>query len=120
MINKAQRIGFIAIKSSLLRFLIKGISITFSLLIACNLITLTGCTATHTAIHKRNLDVQTKMSASVFLDPVPSEKKTVFLQIRNTSDRPGLNLESDLANALMAKGYTLVFAPEQAHYLLQA
>lgn len=84
------------------------------------LLGLWGCTATHTAIHKRNLDVQTKMSASVFLDPIPIDKRTVFLQVRNTSDKPALNLETNLASALTAKGYTLVCAPEQAHYLLQA
>lgn len=81
---------------------------------------LCGCSATHTAINKRNLDVQTKMSSTVFLDPVASDKRTVFLQIRNTSDKPDLDIEQRVAETLACKGYTVVGAPEQAHYLLQA
>lgn len=84
------------------------------------ILVLIGCGATHTAIRKRNLEVQTKMSATVFLDPVPFEKKTLFLQVRNTTDKPGLDLEQRIAMALAEKGYQLVAAPDQAHYLLQA
>ncbi len=80
---------------------------------------LMGCDATHTAINKRKMDIQTKMSATIFLDPVPADKKTVFLQIRNTSDKPELDLEEPIRLALQQKGYQLVATPEQAHYLLQ-
>lgn len=81
---------------------------------------LNGCGATHTAINKRHLDVQTKMSSTIFLDPVPADKKTVFLQIRNTSDKVELDLEPYVVEAMQAKGYQIVTVPEQAHYLLQA
>lgn len=80
---------------------------------------LIGCSATHTAINKRKLDVQTKMSATVFLEPVTPDKKTMFLQVRNTSAKSELDLESNIATALEAKGYTLVQNPEHAHYVLQ-
>lgn len=36
---------------------------------------LTGCAAAHVAISKRDLDVQTKMSDTVFLDPVGADKR---------------------------------------------
>jgi Enterobacterial TraT complement resistance protein len=81
---------------------------------------LVGCSATHTAIQKRHLDVQTKMSSTVFLDPVSSDKRTVYLQIRNTSDKPELDLAHRIAEAMEAKGYQLTDTLEQAHYLLQA
>jgi len=81
---------------------------------------LVGCGATHTVINKRHLDVQTKMSATIFLDPVSSDKRTVFLQIRNTTDKAELDLESTIASAMEEKGYKIVRAPEEAHYLLQA
>ncbi|HXH54399.1 MAG TPA: complement resistance protein TraT [Gammaproteobacteria bacterium] len=80
---------------------------------------LVGCGATHPTINKRKLDVQTKMSPPVFLDPMISDKKTVYLQIRNTSDKPELDLEHSVAQAMLAKGYTRVMAPEQAQILLQ-
>lgn len=81
---------------------------------------LVGCSATHTAINKRNLDVQTRMSDSIFLDPVTIDKQTIFVQIRNTSDKPELALEEKIRESLACKGYQLVHSPEQAHYLLQA
>jgi hypothetical protein len=43
---------------------------------------LSGCAAVHTSIAKKDLDVQTKMSDTVFLDPVGPDKKTIFVQIR--------------------------------------
>jgi len=81
---------------------------------------LSGCSATHTAISKRNLDVQTKMSDTIFLDPVADDKRTVFVQVRNTSDKQGLSLEPAIVEAVQAKGYRVVRDPEQANFLLQA
>lgn len=90
-------------------------------LVAVSIITaiLVGCSATHTAINKRTLDVQTKMSSTVFLDPVTSDKHTVFLQLRNTSGKPELNLTHCMAEAIESRGYRIVSTPEEAHYLLQ-
>ena len=90
------------------------------LMFMCASTLLIGCGAAHNAINKRTLDVQTKMSATIFLDPVVSDKKTVFLQIRNTSDKPEFDLETAIARTMIEKGYKVVEAPEQAHYLLQA
>jgi hypothetical protein len=81
---------------------------------------LSGCAATTVAIEKRNLDVQTKMSATVFLDPTSEANKTVFVQIRNTSDKPGFDVSGDISAAIAAKGYRVVSDPDQAHYILQA
>lgn len=43
---------------------------------------LSGCGAMSTAVKKRNLDVKTQMSETIWLEP--SSEKTVYLQIRNT------------------------------------
>ena len=48
------------------------------------MITTIGCSAVHTSIKKRNLDVQTKMSDSIFLDPVSPAKHTIYVQVRIT------------------------------------
>ena len=63
---------------------------------------LSGCAATQVAISKRDLDVQTKMSDTVFLDPVGADKKTIFVQIRYTSDKPDLSVNDEIAAALQA------------------
>ncbi len=81
---------------------------------------LAGCAATTTALRYKDLDVQTKMSATIFLDPVPPSERTIFIQIRNTTDKPLLDLHQQIAAAIAAKGYRVVADPRKAHYMLQA
>lgn len=81
---------------------------------------LAGCAATQVAIAKRDMDVQTKMSATIFLDPVAAEDMTVFVQVRNTSDKQELDLAPDIVAAVQAKGYKVVRDPKQAKFYLQA
>jgi hypothetical protein len=47
-----------------------------------------GCTATIAALKHKDLDVQTRISASIFLDPTVVAKKTVWLEIQSTADEP--------------------------------
>lgn len=82
--------------------------------------TLAGCGAMHTAIAKKDLDVQTKMSASIFLDPVEPEMRTVYVDIRNTSDKPEFDLKPDVIAYLHARGYHVIDSPKRANYWLQA
>ena len=79
-----------------------------------------GCAATYTAIAKKDLDVQTKMSDSVFLDPVGPDKRSIFIQVRNTSDKPNFDIEAPVKMAIAARGYRVTEDPEQAHYKLLA
>ena len=80
---------------------------------------MSGCAATQLALEKKDLDVQTKMSDTIFLDPVGPDKKTVFIDVKNTSDKE-VNIVQDLTGAIAGKGYRVVKDPNQAHYLLQA
>lgn len=50
-----------------------------------SVLVLSGCGAMGTAIKKRNLDVKTQMSETIWLEP--SNNRTVYLQIKNTSDK---------------------------------
>ena len=84
------------------------------------LMSLAGCGAVHTSIAKRHLDVQTRMSDAVFLDPVSPDKRTVFIQVRNTSDKPNFDIEGPIRSAISAKGYRVLDDPEAAHFKLQA
>ena len=79
-----------------------------------------GCAATQTAIAKRDLDVQTKMSATIFLDPVSPAEQTVFIQIRNTSDKQDLDISPDVIAAVQSKGFRVVQDPKLAKFYLQA
>lgn len=81
---------------------------------------LSGCAATQVAISKRDLDVQTKMSATIFLDPVKESRRTVYVQVRNTSDKPDLDVRSDVVAAIGARGFQVVDDPDLAYFVLQA
>ena len=87
-----------------------------SLLIVSGLV-LSGCAATQVALQYKDLDVQTQMSATIFLPPVPVEKKTVWIDVRNTSDKE-LDL-TPLAAMIAARGYKIVTNPDESNYRLQ-
>lgn len=79
---------------------------------------LSGCGAMSTAIHKRNLEVKTQMSQTVWLEP--SSQKTVYIQVRNTSDKDMSDLQTLISQDLKAKGYQVTSSPDQAYYWVQA
>jgi len=85
-----------------------------------SLVALSGCGAIHTSVAKKDLDVQTKMSQSIFLDPVAPEKRVIYVRVRNTSDKPNLSVEYAIKQALANRGYRITDNPEEAHYWLQA
>lgn len=84
------------------------------------MLVLGGCAAGQTAIAKRDLDVQTKMSDSIFLEPVSPSKRTVFVEVKNVSDKADLNLENAIRQEIEQRGYRVVDDPEQARFMLQA
>lgn len=87
----------------------------------CAITLIIGCGTSHTTNSQRKLDVQTKMSAAVFLEPViSSDKRTVYVQLRNTSAKQELCIEPNILTILQEKGYIIVNDPSKAHYLLQA
>ncbi|WOH35908.1 complement resistance protein TraT [Thalassotalea fonticola] len=84
------------------------------------LLVLSGCSALSTSVKKKDLSVETKMSATIVLEPVTADNRTVYLQLRNTSDKQSLDYQTPVAAAITAKGYTLVEDPEKAHFWIQA
>lgn len=81
---------------------------------------LSGCAAISTSIAKKDLDVQTKMSDSVFLDPVEPDNRVIYLQVRNTSDKSNFDIQSSIAKSLQVKGYLVTNNPKAAYYWLNA
>ncbi|HAW0644234.1 TPA: complement resistance protein TraT, partial [Escherichia coli] len=79
---------------------------------------LSGCGAMSTAIKKRNLEVKTQMSETIWLEP--STDRTVYLQIKNTSDKDMSGLQGKINSQVQAKGYRIVNNPADAHYWIQA
>lgn len=96
----------------------KPLTLLISLAVILSL--LSGCAAVSTSIAKKDLDVQTKMSDSIFLDPVEPDKKIIYLQVRNTSDKSNFEIQSSIARSLQSKGYTVTNNPKTAYYWLNA
>ena len=88
-------------------------------LLASAVAALTGCAATQTAIEHGSLQVSTKQSETIFLDPVSNAQKTVYVSVKNTSDEE-VDIAPQLKTALSSHGYTVINNPNSAHYLLQA
>lgn len=97
----------------------KHLDQVFTVFCCASLLTLGGCGTVTTLAEHHSLEVSTKMSSSIFLDPTAQAQQTVFLQIRNTTDETGLDLATPLAAALQAKGWQVVTDPAQAHAILQ-
>ena len=83
---------------------------------AANLI---SCAATQTALEHRSLATETRLSKTIFLDPVADKQKTVYVSIKNTSDQE-IDISKQVTGKLITKGYQVVTNPNLAHYLLQA
>ncbi|WHA04542.1 complement resistance protein TraT [Candidatus Bandiella numerosa] len=65
-------------------------------------------------------NVMTSTRQTIFLDPIDDNKKTVLLQIRNTSDKSGLEIESKIRSAIESKGYRIVNSTQSANIMIQA
>jgi hypothetical protein len=78
-----------------------------------------SCAAIGTIVAHGSLETQTMMSDSVFIPPQSKKKEKVYLQVKNTTDKPEFNVKKQLAAALTKKGYVVVTDPQNVDYLLQ-
>jgi len=76
-----------------------------------------GCAATQIALEHKDLKVQTQMSETIFLEPASPDKKTIWIDVKNTSDK-NLDLPG-LPGLIAARGYKVVADPDKANYRLQ-
>lgn len=87
---------------------------------ACALV-LSGCAAVHTSIAKKDLDVQTKLSTSIFVDAVPPEKRKLYLEVRSAVMEFDRNLFREALKTQITgsgNGYTMVDSPDEAQYTM--
>ncbi|MCV2886562.1 complement resistance protein TraT [Aestuariibacter sp. AA17] len=81
----------------------------------------TGCAAVHTSLAKKDLDVQTKLSTSIFVDPVPAEKRKIYLEVRSAVMEFDRNeFRAALNNQISASGngYSFTENPQDAQYTM--
>ncbi len=82
---------------------------------------LIGCSSTMRAIENRNLQVEAKMSDTIFLDPeVLTETPKVFVRVANTSDFQDVDFSDLLRKRLEGMGYTVTRSAREAQYQVTA
>ena len=98
-----------------------GIKFIISPLIAILLLTfLSACATSYIRTVKGELQVESKMSDSIFFDPVAPADRKVFVDVRNTSGNSDLTAVSgEVMGAVVARGYQVVSDPGEAQILLQ-
>ena len=65
------------------------------------------------------LVVKSKITKSVFINPVKKELRTVFVSVRNTSGAD-IDLDYKINKKLIKNGYKIVDDPDMAQYILMA
>ncbi len=92
-----------------------AIFMVFGFLVA----SLSSCSTVATGIEHAHLEVQAKMSNTIFLNPVRPDQKTIFVEFRNTSQVPMPDLKQMIIARLKQKGYKVIEDPYKAEFWLQ-
>lgn len=89
---------------------------------ACLALALLGCAATERVIDYSEMKTDVKMDRSVFLQPISKSPKTVYVEVKHTTNRPDLvgGFEPVLIGMIQGKGYQIVTNPHRADYLIQS
>lgn len=80
---------------------------------------LSGCTTLTTLVEHHDLQVSTRMSSSLFMNPVAQDDRTVYVQVQNTNDKGDFGLGSALSAMIQSQGWTVVTDPAKAQVILQ-
>jgi len=82
-----------------------------------------GCAATQVALSKKELDVQTKTSSAIFVDPVSREKRTIYLDVKSgvmEFDRRKFKTFVSTQFENLDTNYIIVDDPDKAHFQMAA
>jgi hypothetical protein len=80
----------------------------------------TNSTTSASGMSAGNMNLQTKMSSSIFLQPVSPSEKVVYVRATNTSSASGLRFKAVLEQALITRGYKITNDPKEAYFILMS
>ena len=80
---------------------------------------LASCSTMGTYFAHKDLKVDSKMSDTIFLDPLPPAQRMVYVQYKNTTTRNLDGLPVKLKNNLKANGWQVTESPDAATNMLQ-
>lgn len=91
------------------------------LLLVCIVFSLVGCGAARTAIQKKDLNVETKMSAAVVLEPLSPSERIAYVRVRDASGNSlRRGMMNTLKSQLQAEGIKITNDPKKANLMLHA
>jgi outer membrane lipoprotein SlyB len=82
--------------------------------------TTAGNTTSASGLSSGNVALSTKMSSSIFLQPVSPQDKIVYVSTRNTSTATGLNFKNQLISELISEGYRVTNNPQEANFMVMS
>ena len=82
--------------------------------------TTAGTGTSASGLSSGNVALSTKMSSSIFLQPVAPQDKTVYISARNTSTATGLNFTNELVSELIREGYRITNNPQDANFMVMS
>ncbi|WP_440993564.1 complement resistance protein TraT [Cysteiniphilum litorale] len=89
-----------------------GISVT-------SIILLSGCSTMGTYFSHKDLSVNSKMSESIFLDPVPDQQKVVYVQVKNTTTENLDGLKAKISEDLKKNGWKVSNSVDKSYSMIQ-
>jgi len=85
-------------------------------------VALAGCAATTTMIAKKDLDVQSRTSTAIFVDPVPKDRRTIYLDIKSGvmefDRRRFKQFVVEQFTTANDNGYKIIDNPDEAQFLM--
>lgn len=83
------------------------------------ILSLSGCTTMSTYFAHKDLTVNSKMSESIFIDPVPDNQKLVYIQVKNTTTENLDGLKTKLSDDLSKNGWHVTTSVDKAYSMIQ-
>lgn len=85
------------------------------------LLTVTGCSATKTALTKQELTLESHVSTAVVLEPLAPEDRIVYVRIKDLSGNSMRKaMMSKIKSSLSSEGVTVTSNPKEANLMLNA
>ena len=107
-------------KVSKIKFIILALLFLLPVFAFSGCATTAGPTTSASGLSSGNVALSTKMSSSIFLQPVAPQDKIVYVSARNTSTATGLNFRNELISALRSEGYSVANNPQKANFMLMS
>ncbi len=103
-----------------LKLIAMAVFILLPTLVFSGCATTAGPSTSASGLSSNGVNLSTKMSASVFLQPVAPQNKIIYVSVRNTSTAMGLNFRQELVSGLIGEGYAITNDPAKAYFMLMS